>query len=257
MSVRFAGYAALFGKRDAGRDTIRKGAFARSLAERRDPIPLFWQHRADLRVGWVEAIGEDERGLRVIATIDNDDGAACLAICACIACLITVYVTVMSLVACAGTGLKVMGSARDERNQPDTKFGRLLKGIALGLVLLGAAYLWYGTPGADHSIAAGITSAIAGSSKSSKPDGLSGLEIFGGFIGYGYGGLVAMVSMSALACCILGTCVFRCCGFDPLKYSHKQGDIALKQSGITEDQFNELKGSDYTDLFLEAQKRWP
>lgn len=80
MSVRFAGYAALFGKRDAGRDTIRKGAFARSLTERRDPIPLFWQHRADLRVGWVEHIAEDERGLRVIATIDNADGTAGLAV---------------------------------------------------------------------------------------------------------------------------------------------------------------------------------
>jgi HK97 family phage prohead protease len=80
MSLRFAGYAALFGKRDAGRDLIRKGAFARTLASRRDPIPLFWQHRPDLRVGWVERIGEDERGLRVVASIDNPDGAAGLAL---------------------------------------------------------------------------------------------------------------------------------------------------------------------------------
>jgi len=80
MSLRLAGYAALFGKRDAGRDVIRKGAFARTLAARRDPVPLFWQHRPDLRVGWVEKIGEDERGLRVIAVIDNPDGAAGLAL---------------------------------------------------------------------------------------------------------------------------------------------------------------------------------
>ena len=52
MSLRFAGYAALFGKRDAGRDLIRKGAFARTLASRSDALPLFWQHRPDLRVGW-------------------------------------------------------------------------------------------------------------------------------------------------------------------------------------------------------------
>lgn len=76
MSLRFAGYAALFGKQDAGRDTIRKGAFARTLNERRDPIPLYWQHRPDLRIGWVERIGEDDRGLRVIASVDNPDGAA-------------------------------------------------------------------------------------------------------------------------------------------------------------------------------------
>lgn len=78
--MRFAGYAALFGKPDAGRDTIRAGAFARSLAERRDPLPLFWQHRADLRIGWVETAAEDARGLRVVATIDNAEGAAGLAL---------------------------------------------------------------------------------------------------------------------------------------------------------------------------------
>ncbi|HKR92526.1 HK97 family phage prohead protease [Novosphingobium sp.] len=80
MSLRFAGYAALFDKRDAGRDTIRPGAFSRTLAERRDPLPLLWQHRADLRVGWVETAAEDPRGLRVVVAIDNPDGAAGLAL---------------------------------------------------------------------------------------------------------------------------------------------------------------------------------
>jgi len=79
-ALRLAGYAALFDRRDAGRDTIRKGAFARTLAERRMPLPLFWQHNADQRIGWIETIGEDARGLRVIATIDNPDGAAGLAL---------------------------------------------------------------------------------------------------------------------------------------------------------------------------------
>ncbi|MDE8650804.1 HK97 family phage prohead protease [Novosphingobium album (ex Liu et al. 2023)] len=74
--LRFAGYAALFGKRDAGRDLIRQGAFARTLAERRDPVPLFWQHRADIRIGWVETIAEDARGLRIVASLDNPQGAA-------------------------------------------------------------------------------------------------------------------------------------------------------------------------------------
>ena len=74
--MRFAGYAALFGKRDAGRDVIRKGAFVRTLAERREPIPLFWQHRPEMRIGWVERIAEDAQGLQVIASIDNPDGRA-------------------------------------------------------------------------------------------------------------------------------------------------------------------------------------
>jgi len=79
-TLRFAGYAALFDKRDSGRDVIRKGAFARTLAERGKPLPLYWQHRPDQRIGWVETIGEDERGLRVIAAIDNPDGGAAAAL---------------------------------------------------------------------------------------------------------------------------------------------------------------------------------
>lgn len=78
--LRFAGYAALFGKRDAGLDVIRPGAFARALAERTARFPLLWQHRADLRVGWVEKIAEDARGLRVLARIDNPDGGAAAAL---------------------------------------------------------------------------------------------------------------------------------------------------------------------------------
>ena len=76
MSLRFAGYAALFGRRDACHDLIRTGAFSRTLAERRVPLPLYWQHRPDLRIGRVETVAEDRRGLRVVAIIDNPDGGA-------------------------------------------------------------------------------------------------------------------------------------------------------------------------------------
>lgn len=74
--LRIAGYAALFDIADASRDTIRRGAFARTLAEKRGPYPLYWQHRPDQRIGWVETVGEDARGLRVIAAIDNPQGRA-------------------------------------------------------------------------------------------------------------------------------------------------------------------------------------
>ena len=78
--MRLAGYAALFDKRDAGRDTIRPGAFARTLKQRAEPLPLLWQHRPDQRIGWIEAAAEDARGLRVIARIDNPDGGAAAAL---------------------------------------------------------------------------------------------------------------------------------------------------------------------------------
>jgi HK97 family phage prohead protease len=78
--LRFAGYAAIFGKRDAGRDVIRPGAFARSLVERKAMLPLYWQHRPEQRIGWVERLAEDDRGLRVIARIDNPEGAAARAL---------------------------------------------------------------------------------------------------------------------------------------------------------------------------------
>ena len=73
---RFAGYAALFDIADAGRDTIRRGAFARTLAGRTTPLPLYWQHRPDQPIGVIERIAEDHRGLRVVARIDRPDSRA-------------------------------------------------------------------------------------------------------------------------------------------------------------------------------------
>lgn len=75
-SLRIAGYAALFDVADGARDTIRKGAFARTLAELAQPLPLYWQHKSALRIGTVETIAEDARGLRVIARIENADSLA-------------------------------------------------------------------------------------------------------------------------------------------------------------------------------------
>jgi HK97 family phage prohead protease len=77
-ALRFAGYAALFDKADGAQDTIRPGAFAASLAGRSDPLPLFWQHRPEMRIGWVERVAEDARGLRVIGRIDNPQGRAAM-----------------------------------------------------------------------------------------------------------------------------------------------------------------------------------
>ena len=75
-ALKIAGYAALFGRPDGISDTILPGAFRDTLRQRRDPLPLFWQHRPDQRIGWVEQAGEDEHGLRIIATVDNPDSRA-------------------------------------------------------------------------------------------------------------------------------------------------------------------------------------
>lgn len=71
--MRFAGYAAIFGRPDRGGDVVRAGAFARSL-RRAGPVPLLWQHAPARPIGRVEYLKEDKRGLRVIARLS--DGAA-------------------------------------------------------------------------------------------------------------------------------------------------------------------------------------
>ena len=79
--IRLAGYAALFDIPDSDRDTIRRGAFAQTLAARKLALPLLWQHRPDQPLGVVESVKEDTRGLKVIALIDqiNSRGARQLA----------------------------------------------------------------------------------------------------------------------------------------------------------------------------------
>ncbi|WP_432201705.1 HK97 family phage prohead protease [Erythrobacter sp. W53] len=76
QALKFAGYAALFGKADGARDTIIPGAFARSLSERTTDLPLYWQHKPEKQIGWVSVAREDRRGLQVIATITNPHSRA-------------------------------------------------------------------------------------------------------------------------------------------------------------------------------------
>lgn len=76
LTLRFAGYAGLFDIPDAAHDILRTGAFAKSLSALSEPLPLLWQHRAHQQIGFVEQIGEDARGLRVIARIDRPDSRA-------------------------------------------------------------------------------------------------------------------------------------------------------------------------------------
>ncbi|MEL6531228.1 MAG: HK97 family phage prohead protease [Pseudomonadota bacterium] len=78
--IRFAGYAALFDIPDSDRDVIRPGAFTQTLSARCSAVPLLWQHRPDQRIGTVESITEDARGLKVIARIERTDSRAAKAL---------------------------------------------------------------------------------------------------------------------------------------------------------------------------------
>lgn len=76
-AVRFAGYAAIFGQVDSGGDVIAPGAFADSLKRRgTEGLRLLWQHRVDQPIGRIQAVGEDERGLRVIGEIGGHSDVA-------------------------------------------------------------------------------------------------------------------------------------------------------------------------------------
>jgi uncharacterized protein len=68
-SMRFAGYAAVFDAPDKGGDIVRRGAFKRARAG----LPLYWQHDPARRIGTVEHLSEDARGLRVIAALDEGE----------------------------------------------------------------------------------------------------------------------------------------------------------------------------------------
>jgi Caudovirus prohead serine protease len=69
---RLAGYAAIFDAPDRGGDIVRKGAFARAA---KAGIPLLWQHDTSRRIGFVESLSKDERGLRVVARMDGEEPA--------------------------------------------------------------------------------------------------------------------------------------------------------------------------------------
>lgn len=67
LSVRFAGYAAVFDHPDRGGDVIRKGAFSGAKAG----LPVFWCHDVTRRIGTVDSLAEDDRGLRVTGIVDG------------------------------------------------------------------------------------------------------------------------------------------------------------------------------------------
>jgi HK97 family phage prohead protease len=69
--MRFAGYAAVFGRPDRGGDVVKAGAFERSLGHGTARVPLLWQHNPARPIGRIEYLKEDGRGLRVIARLSE------------------------------------------------------------------------------------------------------------------------------------------------------------------------------------------
>ncbi len=66
----FSGYASVFGIVDQGMDVVERGAFIKSLAERKPK--MLWQHDQTKIIGVWDEVKEDERGLFVKGRILKD-----------------------------------------------------------------------------------------------------------------------------------------------------------------------------------------
>lgn len=67
--IRVTGHAAVFDRADRAGDVIRRGAFRTDQG-----VPLLRQHRG-APVGTIETIAEDERGLRIVARVADEEAA--------------------------------------------------------------------------------------------------------------------------------------------------------------------------------------
>ena len=63
-TMKFSGYASIFGGVDAYGDTIQPGAYANTLKNRARPIRMRWNHWGDIIGKWL-TLKEDEKGLYV------------------------------------------------------------------------------------------------------------------------------------------------------------------------------------------------
>lgn len=68
----FSGYAAVFGEPDSYGDTIKPGAFRKSLGQRNAPPSMFWNHNADRPIGIWTSLIEDRKGLKVEGQLITD-----------------------------------------------------------------------------------------------------------------------------------------------------------------------------------------
>lgn len=69
--IRIAGYAAIFNRLDKGGDIIRPTAF-QAL---KNNLPLLWQHDPAQKIGTIDYLKTDKRGLRIIASLNDNERA--------------------------------------------------------------------------------------------------------------------------------------------------------------------------------------
>jgi HK97 family phage prohead protease len=124
----FTGYASIFGEPDSYGDTVKRGAFVRTIRERKASggPAMFWNHNSDQPIGVWQEIAEDARGLKVTGklVVETAKGAEALAL----------------LKAGAVNGLSIGFRARKSERGPNG--GRVLTDIELveiSLVSLPAA----------------------------------------------------------------------------------------------------------------------
>ena len=61
----FSGYGSVFGVVDTYNEIVAPGAFVGSIAARKRPLPVLWQHRTDSPIGVYDEVTEDSKGLFV------------------------------------------------------------------------------------------------------------------------------------------------------------------------------------------------
>ncbi|MCK9542483.1 MAG: HK97 family phage prohead protease [Novosphingobium sp.] len=80
----FTGYASIFGEPDSYGDTVKSGAFGRTIRERKASggPAMFWNHNSDQPIGVWHEIVEDARGLKVTGklVVETAKGAEALAL---------------------------------------------------------------------------------------------------------------------------------------------------------------------------------
>jgi len=76
----FEGYASVFGVVDQGLDVVERGAFAKTLGQRK--VKMLWQHDMGQPIGVWDEVAEDERGLFVKGRLLKDvrQGAEAMAL---------------------------------------------------------------------------------------------------------------------------------------------------------------------------------
>lgn len=69
----FEGYASIFGNVDAYGDIVQKGAFKKTINERKNKIKILWQHNPTQPIGKLTEAKEDDIGLKIKGKISETE----------------------------------------------------------------------------------------------------------------------------------------------------------------------------------------